>query len=99
MNRSTGVLLGLLGLLAGVLGTLGVQQLRGEEPGEVMLEDIPGYESAHVQAGYYCTLGGAVPGMRGLHDPAYIQCVEDQTRGKLVTKGHPEAETAESRLD
>ena len=63
-----------------------------------MLEDIPGYATAHDRAELYCTLGGVVPGMRGLHDPAYLQCVEDETRSRLVKQGHADAETAESRL-
>jgi len=71
----------------------------GDGDGTVYLEDIEGYEDASTGAGYYCTLGGVVPGMTSLHDPAYLQCVEDETRSRLVQEGHPEAETAESRLD
>lgn len=98
MSRTSGILMGVVGVLLGVLGTIGVQQLRGtDEP--TMLEDIPGYSKAHDGAKIYCTLGGVVPGMTSLHDPEYLQCVEDWTRQQLQQDGHPEAETAESRLD
>ena len=98
MSRTNGILLGIIGVLVGVLSTLTVVHFTGTG-GPTMLEDVPGYGSAHYTAGLYCTLGGVVPGMTGLHDPKYLQCVQDETRSRLVKAGHPEAETAASRLN
>lgn len=98
MTRTNGILLGIVGVLVGVLGTLGVVHFTGAgDP--TMLEDIPGHESAHESAELSCTFAGVVPGMTGLHDPKYLQCVEDETRSGLVKDGHAEAETAASRLN
>lgn len=101
MTRSSGILLAVAGVLAGallgILGTLGVQHLGHDEP-TTYLEQLPGYKAANDQAALYCTLGGVVPGMRGLRDPAYLQCVEDETRSNLEQAGVPEARTAPSRL-
>lgn len=100
VTRTTGAMLLIIGTLVGVLGTLAVIHFTASVGTTSKdLEDIPGYEHAHTSAGLYCTLGGVVPGMTGLHDPAYLQCVEDQTRSNLVEAGHPEAETAHSRLN
>ena len=96
MTRTNGILLGIVAALVGVLGTLAVVHFASDP---TQLEDIGGYSDAHYSAGLYCTLGGVVPGMTGLHDPKYLQCVQDETRARLVKAGHPEAETAASRLD
>lgn len=101
MTRGTGVLLVLVGLLVGVLlgagGTLAVQHAGDDEV--TQLEDIEGYSDAHDGAALYCTLGGVVPGMTGLDDPKYLNCVERETRSRLVQAGNDEADTAPSRLD
>jgi hypothetical protein len=100
MSRATSVLLAAVGLLAGViLGVTGTLLVQASADDEMVLEDFPGYDDAKTSAGYYCTLGGAVPGMTGLDDPAYLNCVERETRANLVEAGHPEAEHAEARTD
>ena len=51
--------------------------------GSDRLQDQPGYDDAHTEAQYYCTLSGVVPGMTSLYDPEYLACVEEQTKANL----------------
>lgn len=41
------------------------------------------YETEKDGAELYCTLGGVVPGMQSLHDPAYKACVRDEARQRM----------------
>lgn len=87
MSRTSGFLVGVVGVLAGVLGTLGAQHFSG---GTTYLEDIAGYKDAQQTARYYCAASGA----GDTYDPKFLTCVEDRTRSQLVEDGHPEADTA-----
>lgn len=43
------------------------------------------WDEAESRARLYCSLGGVVPGMTGLHDPAYKNCVQDEAERDMET--------------
>ena len=75
VNTRAAVVVLLSVIALGVVVIAGALLLRGHES--------QAEKDARHQAEIYCTLGGVVPGMTGLDDPAYKSCVERETQANL----------------
>lgn len=88
------LVVGLLSVIAVALVVIAAVLVleRADQPRKHSPEWEAAHERAEGEAEIYCTLGGVVPGMTSLHDPAYKQCVKDETADDMDVweKANPE---------
>lgn len=84
MTRTMSVLLGVIAVaVVAIAVLLSFSTFAGNDEPKQDPARVAAEEKARKSAEYFCTFEGVVPGMTGLDDPKYLNCVKRETKDEM----------------